>query len=264
MAHRRHGSVLRMRPVLIGAGRGSRLEHRTDEIPKTLVPVMGRPMLEWILEALGEAGFTRKRRRLRLRLQGRRPPRALPRVHVRREHATGRTTTSSSRSSTRASYLGGGFVSSYTDIVYRGSAVKDVVAATDDKVLVCDTDWRRRYVRRTKHPETDAEKMRAEGDARRRALAHDRERGRVGRVHRRREVHRATARASCSRPTTRRRRTCETLGDRPFQKAYLIHLWQWMIERGSTFHRVDTHGGYMELDTLEDLSLAETWWQGGS
>ena len=57
---------------------------------------------------------------------------------------------------------------------------------------------------------------------------------------------------------------CPTLGDRPFQKAYLIHLFQWMIEqRGSVFHQVPTHGGYMELDTLEDLSLAEKWWQGG-
>src|SRR5215472_14743835 len=49
-----------MRPVIIGAGRGSRLAHMTEEIPKTLVPVMGRPMLEWILDALAEGGFSRK------------------------------------------------------------------------------------------------------------------------------------------------------------------------------------------------------------
>ena len=49
-----------MRPILIGAGRGSRLKHRTDEIPKTLVEVMGKPMLEHILDALKEAGFARK------------------------------------------------------------------------------------------------------------------------------------------------------------------------------------------------------------
>ena len=49
-----------MRPIVIGAGRGSRLGPETAEIPKALVPVMGRPMLEWILEALGAAGFTRK------------------------------------------------------------------------------------------------------------------------------------------------------------------------------------------------------------
>ena len=58
--------------------------------------------------------------------------------------------------------------------------------------------------------------------------------------------------------------SCATLGDRPFAKAYLIHLFQRMIERGSAFHRVDTHGGYMELDTLEDLERAETWWNGGA
>jgi len=49
-----------MRPVIIGAGRGSRLEHLTEEVPKTLVSVMERPMLEWVLEALAAAGFARK------------------------------------------------------------------------------------------------------------------------------------------------------------------------------------------------------------
>ena len=56
----------------------------------------------------------------------------------------------------------------------------------------------------------------------------------------------------------------KTLGDRPFEKAYLIHLFQWMIDRGAEFHRVDTPGGYMELDTLEDLELAQDWWEGRS
>ena len=56
----------------------------------------------------------------------------------------------------------------------------------------------------------------------------------------------------------------KTLGDRPFEKAYLIHLFQWMIDRGSEFHRVNTPGGYMELDTLEDLELAQDWWEGRS
>jgi bifunctional N-acetylglucosamine-1-phosphate-uridyltransferase/glucosamine-1-phosphate-acetyltransferase GlmU-like protein len=41
-----------VRALIIGAGRGSRLGHN---IPKTLVPVMGRPMLDWILEALKKA-----------------------------------------------------------------------------------------------------------------------------------------------------------------------------------------------------------------
>jgi choline kinase len=251
-----------VRPVLIGAGRGSRLEHRTDEIPKSLVPVMGRPMLEWILEALAEAGFTKKdvvfvcgyKKEV---LQARYPEftyvvnddwennNILESLVYAREH------------------LKDGFLSSYTDIVYRGSAVKAAIAKAHDKVLVCDTDWRRRYVRRKNHPESDAEKMRADGE-------------RVVELSRTIESEKASGEfigvAKLTADGAREfleayeeaKVSCTTLGDRPFKKAYLIHLWQRMIEKGSAFHRVDTHGGYMELDTLEDLSLAETWWQGGS
>src|SRR5688500_17104063 len=50
----------RMKAIIIGAGRGSRLEHLTDEVPKTLVPVLGRPMLDQVLDALAFAGFSRK------------------------------------------------------------------------------------------------------------------------------------------------------------------------------------------------------------
>jgi choline kinase len=251
-----------MRPVLIGAGRGSRLEHRTDELPKTLVPVMGRPMLEWILDALGEAGFTKKDIVFvcgyRADVLRARYPEF---TYVENKDWENNNILESLLCA--RDYLGEGFVSSYTDIVYRGSAVRDVVAAPHDKVLVCDTDWRRRYVRRTKHPETDAEKMRADGD---RVVE-------VSRTIKSAEASGEFIGVAKFTPAGARELIaayedakvhCATLGDRPFQKAYLIHLWQRMIDGGATFHRVDTPGGYMELDTLEDLSLAETWWQGGS
>jgi len=251
-----------MRPVLIGAGRGSRLEHRTEEVPKTLVHVMGRPMLDWILEALEEAGFTRrdvvfvcgyKADVLRARY---------PELTYVENDDWENNNILESLVYARE-YLGGGFLSSYTDIVYRGSAVKDAVAAQHDKVLVCDTDWRRRYVRRTKHPESDAEKMRADGERVvevSRTIASEQASGEfIG-------VAKFTADGAKEMLAAydEAKKVCPTLGDRPFQKAYLIHLWQWMIERGSVFHRVNTPGGYMELDTLEDLSLAESWWQGGT
>ena len=37
-------------------------------------------------------------------------------------------------------------------------------AATTVNAPGCDTDWRRRYIGRSQHPETDAEKLRAQGD----------------------------------------------------------------------------------------------------
>jgi hypothetical protein len=45
-----------------------------------------------------------------------------------------------------------------------------------------------------------------------------------------------------------------------FQKAYLIHLFQDMIEQGVEFGHADTHGQYREIDTQEDLDIAQREW----
>ncbi|HEY8091105.1 MAG TPA: phosphocholine cytidylyltransferase family protein [Polyangiaceae bacterium] len=251
-----------MRPIVIGAGRGSRLGPNTDEIPKALVPVMGRPMLEWILEALGAAGFARKdvvyvcgyrQEVLRARypeftfVENRDWERnnILASLLCAREHMTH------------------GFVSTYADIVYRGSAVKKAVASPHDKVLVNDTDWRRRYVDRSQHPESDAEKMRADGDRiveLSRRIASEKASGEFIGVTKftaegAREIIEAFDEAA---PIWAGRVYRE---GRTWEKAYLIDLFQEMLERGSSFHRVDTHGGYMEIDTVQDLAMAEKWWR---
>jgi len=251
-----------MRPIVIGAGRGSRLGPNTDEIPKTLVPVMGRPMLEWILEALAEAGFARKdvvyvcgykADVLRARY---------PELTYVVNDAWEKNNILSSLLYAREHVLGG-FVSTYADIVYRGSAVKKLVASPHDKVLVCDTDWRRRYVDRSKHPESDGEKMRAEGERiveLSRKIPSEQASGEFIGVTKftpdgAREMVAAfdEARATWAGKTWREGRT--------FEKAYLIDLFQDMLEKGSAFHRVDTHGGYMEIDTEEDLACAAKWWR---
>ncbi len=45
-----------MRPIIIGAGRGRRLNALTDGQPKCYVPIGGRRILDWILEALAAPG----------------------------------------------------------------------------------------------------------------------------------------------------------------------------------------------------------------
>ncbi len=252
----------RMRPIVIGAGRGSRLGPETDEIPKALVPVMGRPMLEWILDALREGGFARKdvvyvcgyRADV---IKARYPDftyvdnrnwennNILLSLLCAREH------------------LSAGFVSTYADIVYRGSTVAKLCASPHDKVLACDTDWRRRYRDRSLHPESDGEKLRADGPRvveLSRRIASEVASGEFIGVAKfsaegaRELVGAYDAAAAVHAGTVWRE-------GRTFEKAYLIDLFQDMIEGGSAFHRVDTHGGYMEIDTREDLACAEKWWR---
>ncbi|MDB4945180.1 MAG: putative sugar nucleotidyltransferase [Labilithrix sp.] len=252
-----------MRPILIGAGRGSRLEHNTNEIPKTLVHCMGRPMLEWILDSLAEGGFSRKDVIFICGYKA-------DVLRARYPEFTYVENTDWENNNILESllyareFLKDGFVSSYTDILYRGSVVKDLVASSGDMVLGSDTDWRRRYVRRSNHPESDAEKMRAVGNRVvdiSRIIPSDQATGEFIGVAKFTPKGAAELLAAYDDAKAH----CATLGDRPFQKAYLIHLFQRMIlEQGAQFECVDTHGGYMELDTLQDLEYAKSWWEGGS
>ncbi|HLX33484.1 MAG TPA: nucleotidyltransferase family protein [Gaiellaceae bacterium] len=45
-----------MKAVLLAAGYATRLRPLTDDVPKHLLPVGGRPMLDWVLDRIGELG----------------------------------------------------------------------------------------------------------------------------------------------------------------------------------------------------------------
>ncbi|MDC8787222.1 nucleotidyltransferase family protein [Roseateles koreensis] len=45
-----------MRAIILAAGRGERMRPLTDHCPKPLLPVRGRPLIEWHIEALAAGG----------------------------------------------------------------------------------------------------------------------------------------------------------------------------------------------------------------
>ena len=49
-----------MRALLLAAGRGERLRPLTDAVPKALLAVGGRPLIEWQVERLARGGFTER------------------------------------------------------------------------------------------------------------------------------------------------------------------------------------------------------------
>jgi choline kinase len=254
-----------MKAIIIGAGRGSRLQHQTDHLPKTLVHVLGRPMLEQILDALYAAGFSPKdvifvSGYAEDVVRSRYPELGFV-SNADWEHNNILASLLCARS-----HMADGFLATYADIVYEPDIVKRLLAAREDIVLGCDTDFRRRYVGRSQHPESDAEKLCADGRRvtalSRRIPAGEAQGEFIGVM----KLSAAGAREltdAFDRAKTRYAGGPYREG-RSFERAYLIDLLAELLESGCAMFREDTAGGYMEIDTLEDLELSSGWWQAWS
>lgn len=247
--------------MIIAAGRGSRLKSETDDLPKTLVEVMGRPMLEWVLEAFAAAGMARKDVVFICGYRAEVIKARYPEFTYVTNHDWQNNNILLSLLMARE-YLRDGFVSTYGDIVYEGAVVQKLVQSRADIALGCDTVWRRRYVGRSEHPETDAEKLRADGKRvveLSRTIPSERADGEFIGVMKLSPAGAASFLEAFDR-AERSYGAGHYREGRTFKKAYLIDLLAEMLEGGAVMEREDTRGGYMEIDTLQDLSMSEKWW----
>jgi choline kinase len=235
----------------------------TADAPKCFAEVQDKRILDWVLEALAANGiddvcFVGGYQIAAVRA-------AYPSLTLRHntEWQSNNILTSLMYAEDR---MDGPFICSYADILYTPRVVAKLLASEADISLVVDTDWLSRYRLRTEHPPDDAEKVTARN-------------GRITRVHRGIEPTQAhgeyigvakftDAGAAALRQHYRRAR--ERYAGRPFreaavfEKAYLIQLFQEMIEAGEHLAHVDTAGEYMEIDTQQDFELAQTHWRGAS
>ena len=232
----------------------------TDQQPKCFTSVAGRRILEWILEAFKGAGLG--------------PPvfiggYCMDRIQEDYSELTFCHNAEWPRNNILRSlfyaeeHMAGGFVCAYSDILFRDTVVRRALAHPGDMVLCVDTDWRARYGARSQHPEDDAEKVTADGD-RVRAIDRDITVGEAAGEYI--GVAKFSARGAAVLKEHYHRVRREFSG-RPwrgaaaFEKAYLIHLYQEMLDQGVDIRMVTTSGDYMEIDTEEDFALANRAWR---
>ncbi len=247
-----------MKGILIAAGRGQRLRPLTDDVPKCYAEIGGRRILDWCLDALRGAGvdpivFVGGYRMARVQQD-------YPHLHFRYNADWEHNNILASLLHAEA-YMADGFVSSYSDVLYRPDAVERLVACPADIALLVDTAWRPRYAPRTEHPESDGEKVRmvgnriveirrtippAEAPAEFTGVAKFTAAGArtlIDHYHRARKAHGKDAGAGL-----------------PLAKWYMINLLQAMLDAGVEMAAVETHGGYFEIDTTQDYLLAQQGW----
>jgi L-glutamine-phosphate cytidylyltransferase len=247
--------------IIIGAGRGQRLMPTTADTPKCFADVGGKRILDWTIDAFARNGVDRM-----CFIGGYQ----IAKVRAEYPELSFRHNAEWEHNNILASLfyaedlMDRPFICCYSDILFTPDIVEKLIKSKEDISLAVDTSWLDRYEHRSQHPTDDAEKVTVKNGA-------------VTRVHR--EIAEADAHgeyigaAKFSREGAARlrdfyhRRQSEHAG-RPyreakvFEKAYLIHLFQDMIESGERMVHVDTPGGYIEIDTQEDFEYARRTWTG--
>lgn len=248
-----------LKAIIIGAGRGERLMPHTADAPKCFAEVKGRRILDWGLEALRAGGLGEV-----VFIGGY----CIERVQEEYPGFTFCHNRDWQNNNIMVSlmhaefHMDEGFVCAYSDILYRPEVVRRLMQSPHEITLVCDTAWRARYRQRTEHPEADAEKIAAIGNrvvAINRTMRSEMAHGEYIGVARFTEAGAAALRDTYHRAKA----TCD---GQPFQaaasfhKAYLIDLYQEMLDEGVPMRLVETAGGYMEVDTNQDFQIARREW----
>lgn len=244
-----------MKVIIIGAGRGNRIMPYSKDHPKTFTLVNGKSMLDRALDAFAKSDLTE------IHFVGGYLIDVVKKnyPYFKFYHNTEWPDNNILESLFYAEeVMKDGFISTYSDIVFTPEIVKKVKDSPHDITLAVDTDWYERYKPRTQHPMDDGEKMLADGS-------------RVIRVSRDIPNEKADGEfigiakftpKGAKQLIEHYYKAKKKFDGKPFKsatifkKAYLIHLLQEMIEQGVEMHHVTTHGGYFEIDTVQDLGLA--------
>lgn len=250
-----------MRALIIAAGRGSRLEHFTDERPKCMVEVAGSSILDHQLRALRAHGMDD--------------------LHIIRGYLADRLVVEGAQYHANPQWernnilhslfcaeeaFQGPCVTTYSDIVYTSEVVEAALASTFDVGLVVDRQWAQAYEGRDDHPPEQAELalVDAQGRVQRVGKSVTPEQGAMGEFIGLASYSKAGAQACRDiwRDVRGRIKDDEPFQDATlFRRSYLTDLFNEMIDQGLTIGAVPIDGGWREIDTVEDLQrVGEDGW----
>jgi choline kinase len=244
-----------VKTIIVAAGMGRRLSPYTDDRPKTLVEINGRSILERQIDAYRAAGVDE--------------------INIVRGYMKEKITVAGARYFDNDQYrennilvslfhaesaMPGGFLFSYSDIVFRPEVVRSVLETEGDYALVIDRRWHEAYVGRQQHPVEEGEVARVV-DGRvtllgKKTVPPDQAAGEfIG-------LARFSARAAEAMRARYHARKNEYSG-KPYERAprfevaYLTDLLNDLIESGEIMRPAFIDGGWREIDTVEDLERAK-------
>ena len=258
--------------VVIAAGIGSRLKPLTDELPKCMLDVRGKHILDWTLDTFRDLGISRS-----VVIGGYNSNKLLLpqgcKLVLNDQYRTNNILHSLAYARSEMEGIESVLVT-YSDIVFQKRVVERLLSVDSaDIAIVVDQAWAKRYDGRKLHPLPEAEA--AEFDYKRRLrqigkglLTADHDSQRWGEF------------IGMMKMTSRGQELFWNVFDEidanlapnaPFQRtsswrqAYVTDLLQELVNRGAEVHCTLIKGGWLEIDTTEDYETAATFdfYQGG-
>lgn len=250
-----------MKLVVLAAGPGTRLRPMTDDRPKAMVPFLGRPILDWTLDAARECGLAG------VTVVGGYKHESLSGRDARLIKSLDYTTTGMVGTLMAADQdFGEGFVVGSGHIVFRPSVLRALLASTAEVGVVVDLDWLPYWQLRFRDPLADAESLRMTPDGTVRSIGQTVMRmediqaqfiglavfrGRGVKALRRAWI-RAKGDADYRRPI---------LGHRTMlAKLTLADVLDEMTSGDVPVKAIPIRGGWVEIDSPGDIPLAEERW----
>ncbi|MBU0551081.1 phosphocholine cytidylyltransferase family protein [Myxococcota bacterium] len=243
-----------MKAIIIAAGQGKRLRPYTDDRPKCMVEIGGKPIIQHQVDALRRSGvddivIIRGYKKRGLNIRG---VRFVDNPHY-AEHNILMSLFSAGKE------LVGDVIVSYGDIIYHPAIVETLLDVYAPGVLVVDRAWEKTYEGRSDHPVGEAELCRMEPHG----VVID-----VGKhVGPQNSLGEFIGLARISAPLVARMwlqylQAVERGVDKPFgraanlKEAYLTDMINVLIQDGDIFSVLTTEGAWREIDTVQDLERA--------
>lgn len=143
-----------MRAIIIAAGRGGRMGALAEDLPKTLIPIAGKPLLRHTLDTFSRHGFDSVA--IVRGYKAERFPDAPVHYYLNADYEKNNTLHSLMHA--REEFVDD-LVISYSDIWYSDAVFQTLLDTEGDIVVSVDTDWQKRYKGRTLHPISEAENV---------------------------------------------------------------------------------------------------------
>lgn len=240
-----------MKAIIIAAGRGKRMKELTEDVPKCLLKINGRKLLDYLLDTLRDSGI----HDISIVVGYKREKIQYPELkyYVNQEYEHNNILLSLMYAEDE---MNDELIAVYSDILYEKLAIKSLMKSKADIAIAVDVDWRTYYEGRTEHPIEEAENVVFDKE---RKVTH------IGKILPDKNAAHGEfmGMVKCSRKGTQVftehfERLKKIYPGKPFQtanvfeNAYLTDMIQELVDSGVPVECVLLKGGWKEIDTVAD------------